>query len=116
MIRITPMTRYRSMATAIPPVKKQAAVIMLARESWIDPLIPCPLVHPPAHRAPKPSRIPPGRAMMMRRTALSPNTDPQSAGTQTIWKVPERKDDRNAPMMIPGMIMNAQSTCGTISW
>ena len=37
---MNPMTRNMNRAVAIPPAKKQHAVMMLASESWIDPLIP----------------------------------------------------------------------------
>ena len=75
------MTLNRKNAVAIPPAKKQAAATMLPSESCMVPEIPCPLVQPPAYRAPNASRIPPMIAAMSLGTGLEPKDAPQNAGT-----------------------------------
>ena len=54
------------------------------------PLIPCPLVQPPAKREPKPRIMPPATATTNRNRTLSPKAEAQSDGTHTpTWKSPE---------------------------
>jgi len=99
----------------IPPIKKQAADTILASESWLVPLMPWPLVHPPAHRAPNARMIPPTNAAINRTMALSPNAADQRPGTHERWNWPERMAAMNAPMMIPGRSISTPSTRGGIS-
>ena len=66
----------------MPPIKKQAVDRILASESWLVPLIPWPLVQPPAQRDPNARIIPPPNAPMSRTMALSPKAAAHRAGTQ----------------------------------
>ena len=64
-------------AVRMPPMKKQMAEIQLETASCRVPLIPCPLVHPSAQRAPKPMQTPPTSATMTRSNGLPPNAAAQ---------------------------------------
>ena len=71
-------------AAAIPPAKKQIAASQLLTASWSVPLMPWPLVQPPAQRAPNPSRIPPQKATATRATGPGPKVPAQRDGTQSL--------------------------------
>src|SRR4030043_488951 len=72
-----------SMAVTMPPIKKQKAAMQLLTASWSVPLIPWPLVQPPAQRAPNPRMIPPMRETSHLVTGVFPKASPHFAGTQT---------------------------------
>ena len=53
-------------------VKKQIADIQLDTANCMVPLMPCPLVQPPAQRDPNPNRIPPANPTAKRNAMLLP--------------------------------------------
>jgi hypothetical protein len=55
----------------MPPAKKAASETHELTASWSVPLIPCPLVQPPASRAPKAISAPPQKPTAVRSTQLS---------------------------------------------
>ena len=78
------------------------AETQLETASCSVPLMPCPLVHPSAKRAPKPRMMPPAKATSTLKTVLSPKAEAQSDGTQAFdCKSPEMMADRNDPITTP---------------
>jgi hypothetical protein len=72
----------------MPPTKKQHAAIQPLTASCSTPLIPCPLVQPPAQRAPNPRITPPASATVRRSAPLrTPNAAAHRDGTQIEGKV-----------------------------
>ena len=65
----------------IPVTKNVIDAIQLLIVNWSVPLIPCPLVHPPAHREPRPSNAPPIKATPTLTQATNPKVSAQSKAT-----------------------------------
>lgn len=99
----------------MPPAKKQQRATQLPTDSWIVPLMPCPLVQPPAIRAPKPMQPPPASAAMMRGTMPLPNASRHIAGTVSKAKEPESIAAAKAPTMTPSTSIHSQSMWGVNS-
>ena len=85
------------MATAMPPMKKQITAIHDATLSWSVPLIPWPLVQPPARRAPKAMRMPPPNATAARKRMLSPKRAFHMGGSHSLVNSPPVSARKRAP-------------------
>jgi hypothetical protein len=68
----------------MPPAKKHIAATQLLTVSCIVPLIPWPLVHPPAQREPNPIRTPPVTEEIILSIAEDPKADSHVKGIN--WK------------------------------
>ena len=87
-------------------MKKHATATQLLAASCKVPLRPCPLVHPPAQREPKPISTPPVNAVTTRKKTELPNAATQRDGVHTQAKSPDREAAMNAPMKMPKLLAN----------
>ena len=66
---------------ATPKPKNSTLNKMLETANWRFPLIPCPLVQPPANLAPKTMIKPPRKATASRLVGFGPKRDSHMGGT-----------------------------------
>jgi hypothetical protein len=96
----------------MPPTKKQIVATQLLAANWSVPLMPCPLVQPPAQRAPTPIKIPPMSAVIRRGSGIGPKVAAHVAGTHCNWNWPETRAEMNEPITMPGTSIQSQVTVG----
>lgn len=91
-------------AVRIPKTNIVRKKVQLLSANWSEPLMPCPLVQPPAIRAPNMMMTPPKKAAMSRFGVDLPNCCAQVAGTfsqrnvrltSTLNKLPRNVPTRN---------------------
>lgn len=98
-------------------MKKQATAIQELTESWSVPLMPCPLVQPPASRAPKAISNPPAKAAIMRSAWESaPKRAAHIGGNQRPVSSPPVHAARKEPIKMPTRNSSPQSGLGGLSW
>src|SRR6056297_625384 len=95
-------------------MKKHIAATQLIIESCDAPLIPCPLVQPPASLAPKPITIPPKIATKILVNKLAETKSVHSLGIIINSKDPLRFEEINDPTTIPITNIHPQSTFGVL--
>src|SRR5664280_959959 len=80
--------RKRINAVAMPDANIVRKKVQLLSANWSEPLMPCPLVQPPAMRAPNMMMTPPRKADTNRFTVEPPNCCDQVVGTfssRNVW-------------------------------
>lgn len=107
---------YKNIAVMNPPPKKQIKASQLLTASCSVPLIPWPLVHPPAILAPKPIKKPPHIAPLNRTIMFDPKAVFHSAGIVSSSKVSDKREDEKAPSIMPLMSITSQSILGSYIW
>src|SRR5688572_18010709 len=95
-------------------IKATGMKTQLETASCNVPLMPCPLVQPPAKRAPKTISAAPRYAAMNRLPVLSPNRQRHKEETAVLVPSPDNRELSSAPRKTPTRSIKYQPILGDI--